>query len=205
MLRVAIGLLGVIALSIVGNAVFVPTSAHAQSVEQASAKLSKTETQLAKEVTKSANGAASVAQELQSPSQPGLAGQLQEFGRTNDRLKQLQVELTKDIGSFEEARAAKLATLDLELQAIKDSTTRRQMERLLPDLLAAVAEDVRQAGQRIFLPAANLGRVDAEHLSDPELPLCALMALRRLWPSSWVGDSCAFVALTLLDFQCRPP
>src|SRR5262249_38633332 len=27
----------------------------------------------------------------------------------------------------------------------------------------------------------------------------------RLWPSSWAGDSCAFGALTLLHFQCRPP
>ena len=37
---------------------------------------------------------------------------------------------------------------------------------LLAHLLAAVAEDVRQAGQRLFLPAADLGRVDAEHLRD---------------------------------------
>ena len=37
---------------------------------------------------------------------------------------------------------------------------------LLAHLLSAVAEDVRQAGQRLFLPAANLGRVDAEHLRD---------------------------------------
>ena len=37
---------------------------------------------------------------------------------------------------------------------------------LLAHLLAAVAEDVGQAGQRLFLPAADLGRVDAEHLRD---------------------------------------
>jgi hypothetical protein len=138
--KIAAGLLGVIALSMVGNAVFVPTSARAQSVEQASAKLSKTEAQLASAVTKSATGAVAVTQELQNPSQPGLTGQLTEFGRTNDRLKQLQDELSKDIGSFEEARAAKLATLDAELLAIKDTTTRRQMERLRTRAVHQVTE-----------------------------------------------------------------
>ncbi len=140
MKKLAAGLLGVIALSVVGNALFVPSRAHAQSVEQASAKMAKTETQLAKEVTKSATGAVGVVQELQTPGQPGLAGQLQEFGRSNDRLKQLREELSKDIGSFEEARTAKLATLDLELQAIKDTTTRRQMERLRTRALHQVTE-----------------------------------------------------------------
>src|SRR5271170_7338527 len=37
---------------------------------------------------------------------------------------------------------------------------------LLAELLAAVAEDVGQTGQRLFLPAPDLGRVDAEHLRD---------------------------------------
>src|SRR5215472_1412469 len=37
---------------------------------------------------------------------------------------------------------------------------------LLAHLLSAVTEDVRQTGQRLFLPATKLGRVDAEHLRD---------------------------------------
>ena len=37
---------------------------------------------------------------------------------------------------------------------------------LLAHLLAAVAEHVRQTGQRLFFSAADLGRVDAEHLRD---------------------------------------
>ena len=37
---------------------------------------------------------------------------------------------------------------------------------LLAHLLAAVAEDVGQTGQRLFLPASDLGRVDAEHLCN---------------------------------------
>src|SRR5258708_14385534 len=37
---------------------------------------------------------------------------------------------------------------------------------LLAHLLAAVAEYIRQAGQRLSLPAADLGRVDAEHFRD---------------------------------------
>ena len=35
---------------------------------------------------------------------------------------------------------------------------------LLAHLLAAVAEDVRQAGQRLFLPTPDLGRMDAKYL-----------------------------------------
>src|SRR5262245_22724142 len=128
MKKIAAGLLGVIALSVVGNALFVPSSAHAQSVEEADKQLAKTETRLASAVAKGATGAVAVSNELQAPGQPGVARQLQEFGRSNDRLKQLQEELAKDIASFEEARAAKLAVLDAELQSIKDATTRRQME-----------------------------------------------------------------------------
>ena len=37
---------------------------------------------------------------------------------------------------------------------------------LLTHLLAAVAEDIGQAGQRLFLPATDLSRMDAEHLRD---------------------------------------
>jgi hypothetical protein len=33
-------------------------------------------------------------------------------------------------------------------------------------ICSAVAEDVRQIGQRLSLPAPDLGRVDAEHLRD---------------------------------------
>ena len=140
MKKIALGLLSMIVMGTVGNALFVWTSAHAQSVEQAGAQLSKTEAQLAKVVTKGATDASAVAKELQTPNQPGLAGQLQEFGRTNDRLKTLQDELTKDITSFEDARTAKLAQLDAELNAIKDPTTRRQMERLRTRAVHQVTE-----------------------------------------------------------------
>jgi 23S rRNA maturation mini-RNase III len=161
MKKIAAGLLGVIALSIVGHAIF-PTEVRAQTVEQASAKLARTENQLAKEVSKSATGAAAVTAELQ-PGQQGLPQQLQEFGRTNDRLKQLQEELSKDIGSFEEARAAKLATLDTELQAIKDTTTRRQMERLRTRALHQVTE--RLATARATLDTLQLVLAQGEDLT----------------------------------------
>jgi hypothetical protein len=162
MRKIAAGLLGVIALSMIGNALFIPTSAHAQSVEQASNKLAKTETQLAAAVTKSAAGATAVTAELQ-PGQTGLTGQLQEFGRTNDRLKQLREELTKDIASFEEARASKLATLDLELQAIKDTTTRRQMERLRTRAVHLVTE--RLSSARATLDTLQLVLAQGEDLT----------------------------------------
>jgi len=37
---------------------------------------------------------------------------------------------------------------------------------LLAHLLAAIAEEIRQTGQGLFLPASDLGRVDPEHLRD---------------------------------------
>src|SRR5579863_10040615 len=76
---------------------------------------------------------------------------------------------------------------------------------LLADLLAAVAEDVGQASQRLFLPAPDLGRVDAEHLRDLGRRLVRLDGLHgHLGLQAWVGDSYGFWALTLLHFQCRP-
>src|SRR5256885_3463296 len=37
---------------------------------------------------------------------------------------------------------------------------------LLADLLAAIAENIRQTGQGLFLPASNLRWMDTEHLRD---------------------------------------
>jgi hypothetical protein len=55
---------------------------------------------------------------------------------------------------------------------------------------SAVAEHVRQAGQRLFLPAADLGRVDAEHLRDLGGSQVRLDGLDGdFGPSGWVGDS----------------
>ena len=163
MKKIAVGLVGVIALVVIGNAVFVPSSAHAQSVEEAGKRLAKTEERLASEVAKSAAGAAAVSSELQVPGQPGLPQQLLEFGRSNDRLQQLQAELAKDIGVFEEARTAKLALLGAELQAIKNPTTRRQMERLRTRALHQVTE--RLAGARAALDGLHLVLAQGEDLT----------------------------------------
>jgi len=38
--------------------------------------------------------------------------------------------------------------------------------RLLPQLIVSVTEDLRQAGERLLLPPADLGRVDTKHLRD---------------------------------------
>ena len=48
---------------------------------------------------------------------------------------------------------------------------------LLADLLAAVAENVRQTNQRLSLPAADLGWMDAKHLGDLNGRLVALDGL----------------------------
>src|SRR5207248_11162274 len=47
---------------------------------------------------------------------------------------------------------------------------------LLAYVLTAVAEHVGQTVQSLFLPASDLGRVDAEHLCDLGVVLWALMA-----------------------------
>jgi len=58
---------------------------------------------------------------------------------------------------------------------------------LLAHLLAAVAEDVRQAGQRLFLPASNLGRMDPKHLRDLGRRLVRLDGLpATLAQAGWV-------------------
>ena len=48
---------------------------------------------------------------------------------------------------------------------------------LLAHLLATVAENVGQTGQRLFLPASDLGRVDTEHLGDLRCRLVRLDGL----------------------------
>src|SRR5215471_9024493 len=63
--------------------------------------------------------------------------------------------------------------------------------RLLAYLLAAVAEDVGQAGQGLFLPASDLGRVDPEHLRDLG---CGLMCLDGLY--GHLGLQAGWVTLT---------
>ena len=47
---------------------------------------------------------------------------------------------------------------------------------LLAHLLTAVAEDVGQTGQRLFLPASDLGRVDPDICAMWAAVLCALIA-----------------------------
>jgi len=47
---------------------------------------------------------------------------------------------------------------------------------LLAYLLAAIAEDVGQTGQRLFLPASDLGRVDPDICAMWAAVLCALIA-----------------------------
>jgi hypothetical protein len=47
---------------------------------------------------------------------------------------------------------------------------------LLADLLAAVAEDIGQTGQRLFLPASELGRWTPNICAICAAVLCALMA-----------------------------
>src|SRR5229473_3220070 len=41
-----------------------------------------------------------------------------------------------------------------------------QLHFQLADLLAAIAENIRQTGQSLFLPASNLRWMDTEHLRD---------------------------------------
>src|SRR5438309_5117589 len=48
---------------------------------------------------------------------------------------------------------------------------------LLADLLAAIAENIRQTGQSLFLPASNLRWMDTEHLRDL---VCRLLLEKKI-------------------------
>lgn len=103
----------------------------AQSVEEASARLARTEGKLAAAVTESAQRAGALAAQIESPD--GLdrvPAELQEFVRSTERLVQLRDDLEKDIAAYDAARMAKLAEFESELKQIQDSGTRRHMERL---------------------------------------------------------------------------
>lgn len=108
-----------------------PDTASAQSVEHANQRLEQTEQKLAAEVTKSAQSAKALANDLETTDGPDrLPTELAEFVRSTDRLRQLQADLEKDISNYDVARTAKLAEFDVELKLIKDNNTRRHMERL---------------------------------------------------------------------------
>lgn len=108
-----------------------PSAASAQSVEQATQRLDKTERKLADEVATSATSAKAVANDLETTDgQDRLPTELAEFVRSTDRLRQLQADLEKDINNYDTAKTAKLADFESELKQIKDNNTRRHMERL---------------------------------------------------------------------------
>lgn len=106
------------------------TPGRAQAVEQATEHLQKTEHELSAEVKDSTNNANNVANDLNTDGQDRLPAALAEFGRSTQRLHELHAELAKDISNYDAARTSKLADLNTELQQIKDSGTRRHMERL---------------------------------------------------------------------------
>jgi hypothetical protein len=127
--KIAAGVLCVVAMSMVGHAVF-PLAVRAQSVEQAGGTLSTTEERLQREVTKSTAAAQAVQQELGTPNREGLPQELVAFRQSTQRLTDLGEELTRDISAYEEARRATLASFDAEVQAIGDERTRHPLLRL---------------------------------------------------------------------------
>jgi len=116
------------------------TPGRAQDVDQANAALAKTEHRLADEVTTSTETAQALEQDFSSPDK--LPAELTEFAKTTERLRQLSEDLGKDVTAYETATTTKLAEFDGELKAIKDSSTRRHVERLR-------AKAQRQAAERL--------------------------------------------------------
>jgi septal ring factor EnvC (AmiA/AmiB activator) len=123
------------------------TPGRAQDVDQANAALAKTEHRLADEVTKSTGTATALEQDFSTPDK--LPGELTEFVTTTDRLRQLSEDLGKDITAYETATTNKLAEFDGELKAIKDTSTRRHMERLR-------VKAQRQAAERVQISRSAL-------------------------------------------------
>ena len=126
------------------------TPGRAQDVDQANAALAKTEHRLADEVTKSTGSATALEHDFAAPDK--LPAELTEFATTTDHLRQLSEDLGKDITAYETATTNKLAEFDGELKAIKDSSTRRHMERLR-------AKAQRQAAERVQISRSALDRL----------------------------------------------
>lgn len=142
-----------------------PSAASAQSVEQAIERLDKTERKLADEVATSATSAKAVANDLETTDgHDRLPTELAEFVRSTDRLRQLQADLEKDINNYDTARTAKLADFESELKQIKDSNTRRHMERLRARSQRHTTEQLQNARTALDTLAAVLNQgTDPQH------------------------------------------
>jgi hypothetical protein len=136
-----IGSVGVLATVLLVRALVSPGTARAQSVEEASATLDKTEQRLATTVGKS-NAAA---RRLDPDHPENLPAELQEFTHTTTQLLDLKEELGRDITEYDRARTEKLAAFAQELSAIKDPTTRRPLERLRSRLHRQTTEQLTTA------------------------------------------------------------
>lgn len=129
--KIIVGAVALLSVGLLLRIIVSPGSARAQSVERATERLDKTEQKLADKVNGSKSTAKALEADLGAPDgQERLPGELAEFGRSTERLHELQAELEKDIASYDTARTAKLADFETELKQINDAGTRRHMERL---------------------------------------------------------------------------
>jgi hypothetical protein len=107
-----------------------PGTVRAQTVEQASANLSKTERDLRTTAASTGAQANAIKQGLASPDHSQLPSELQDFNRSTQRLVTLRADLGKDISTYQAACNEKLDTFDQERAAITDAQTQRSMNVL---------------------------------------------------------------------------
>jgi hypothetical protein len=147
-------LVAVVLCAYVGGFLTPSTAVHAQTVEQASGKLVKTERDLRNAAEAANNDAAIISQGLSSRDRTtALPKELEDFTLSTQRLVSLRSDLEHDIGAYETAYQSQLVTFDQERSAITDASTLRSM-----DVLRRHTEQ--DMHERIMKAKAALGNLD---------------------------------------------
>ena len=129
--------------------------AHAQTVEQASKNLARTEMNLRTAANSTVASANAMKQEQSSPERASsLPKELQEFDLNTKRLTTQRDNLNKDLDDYAAAYQQKLQAFDAENAAIVDEATKRTIAALRRELEQTVQDS-------LTVGRATLMRLDA--------------------------------------------
>lgn len=131
-----------------------PSSVSAASMEAATKNLDHAQMDLRQNATSARAEASAIGKTVEQPGQaPALPSELQEFGRTTDRLTSQRERLRQAIEDYKTAYTAKLAEFDKERAAITNPATQRSM-----NVLRRHTED--DMTERISNATATLDQLD---------------------------------------------
>ena len=130
-------------------------SAHAQSVDQATQELARTETALRTGITTTNEKAKALQDHLTTPDTKSLPSDVEEFLNTTARLSRLRDELRERITDLDTATTRTLVAFDQERASITDPVTRRAMTGLRAQARQQSAARLSQARAALD----HLGRV----------------------------------------------